>query len=418
MSIDLRELRPVGNEEPDFIRPLGCGEHFFNLYAQLAPVHFCLCVEIGGPVSPDALRSALSRVRERHPVLRASILADRSSGAAFYASDRPITLDTISVREEADWRPAVERELTKPMPVGATALMRAVALHAPDTTTIILTFHHAVTDGLSGVAVLRDLMRALAGERLEPLPFPPVIEEKILGWSSPHVREQDRARPAPPAVPIACEYLKPNIATAELSREETARLRAQCKASGTTMYGAIAAAAARHLPVPEDGIVRMVCPMDLRGNTGIDDATCGVFIGPHTVEVAADQDGPIWPHAAQIVQQIAWARSAEAVRASIGRLAGRFPPTAENEILRAYFSAGPHSSLVLSNLGVLPIAEQYGPHTVRAVWGPAMLTNPPADRQTIGVSTFGGRLRFVHQSYHPIKGLLPAIRNRLLAACA
>jgi hypothetical protein len=45
-----------------------------------------------------------------------------------------------------------------------------------------------------------------------------------------------------------------------------------------------------------------------------------------------------------------------------------------------------------------------------------MLTNLPADRQTIGVSTFGGRLRIVHQSYVPIRGG-PAMRYSLLAAC-
>ncbi len=49
--------------------------------------------------------------------------------------------------------------------------------------------------------------------------------------------------------------------------------------------------------------------------------------------------------------------------------------------------------------------------------GPAMLTNLPEDRQTIGVSTFGGQLRIVHQSYAPIPALAPGIRDTLLAAC-
>jgi hypothetical protein len=98
-------------------------------------------------------------------------------------------------------------------------------------------------------------------------------------------------------------------------------------------------------------------------------------------------------------------------------MSAEFPPAAHNEKLRAFFSAGAQSSLVVSNLGVLPIAERYGPYAVKAVWGPAMLTNLPEDRQTLGVSTFGGRLRLVHQSYAPIEGLLPAIRETLLAAC-
>jgi phage tail tape-measure protein len=54
---------------------------------------------------------------------------------------------------------------------------------------------------------------------------------------------------------------------------------------------------------------------------------------------------------------------------------------------------------------------------LKAIWGPAMLTNLPADRQTIGISTFTGRLRMVHQSYQPIPGLLDAIRGTLLDSC-
>jgi hypothetical protein len=47
-----------------------------------------------------------------------------------------------------------------------------------------------------------------------------------------------------------------------------------------------------------------------------------------------------------------------------------------------------------------------------------MLTNLPANRQAIGVSTFAGWLRMVHQSYQPIPGLLEAIRGTLLTSCA
>src|ERR1700688_3761170 len=108
----------------NLIRPLGCGEHFFHLYAQVYPVHFCLCAEIDGAVDSDALRSALNQVRERHPILKARIVDDGELGAAFYTSDRPIELKTIAVRNDVDWRPTVERELEKPMGIGANALLR------------------------------------------------------------------------------------------------------------------------------------------------------------------------------------------------------------------------------------------------------------------------------------------------------
>jgi hypothetical protein len=98
-------------------------------------------------------------------------------------------------------------------------------------------------------------------------------------------------------------------------------------------------------------------------------------------------------------------------------IAAEMPPTAAKDSAAAYFASQPQSSAVISNLGVLPLAVEYGPLRLRAVWGPAMLTNLPADRQTIGVSTCGGQLRMVQQSYEPISGLLESIRETLLTSC-
>jgi NRPS condensation-like uncharacterized protein len=428
MSTELRKLRSAGNEGPDFIRPLGCGEHFFHLYAQVYPVHFSLCAEIAGAVDSDALRSALNQVRERHPILKARIADDGKFGTAFYTSDRPIELETIAVGKDADWRPVVERELRKPMDIGANALLRATALGAPDTTVIVLTFYHAIADGMSGVWVLHDLMRALAGEQLEACRFPPPVEEKILRSSLAPAHEwpagaweADRIMPILPkirsAVPVVPDNLRTNIVTGEFSQEETARLLERCRANDTTVHGLICAAASRHVPASDHDIVRVICPIDLRNIAGIENGVCGVFIGASSFELPIGGTTSIWHDARHIVHTIAQSRSPEAAIEFMSRMSAEFPPTAQSEKLGTFFSAGPQNSLVVSNLGALPIAERYGPYVVKAVWGPAMLTNLPEDRQTLGVSTFGGRLRIVHQSYVPIRGLVPAIRNSLLTAC-
>jgi NRPS condensation-like uncharacterized protein len=424
MSAQPHKLRSIRNAVPAFIRPLGCGERFFHLYAQVYPVHFCLCAEIEGAVDSDALRWALNQVRERHPILKACIVDDGEFGAAFYESDRPIELETIAVGKDVDWRPTVERELKKPMGIGENALLRATALCGPETTIIVLTFYHAVADALSGIWVLQDVMCALAGEQLEAFQsFPPPIEEKIPGSSlSPaHAWEADRITPTLPeirsAVPIVPDNLRTNIVTAELSREETARLLERCRTNDTTMHGVICAAASRHVPASDHDKVRMICPIDLRKLAGIENGICGVFIGASSVEVPIGGTTSIWDDARRIVHGMTQSRSPEAVIALMSRMSVEFSPTARSENLRAFLSAGPQSSLVVSNLGILPMVERYGPYHVKAVWGPAMLTNFPEDRQTIGVGTFGGQLRIVHQSYVPIRGLVPAIRKSLLTAC-
>ena len=59
--------------------------------------------------------------------------------------------------------------------------MRATVLWASDGASIILTFHHAIVDALSGTRILHDVMRALAGQSLKVLPQLPPVEEMIAG---------------------------------------------------------------------------------------------------------------------------------------------------------------------------------------------------------------------------------------------
>jgi hypothetical protein len=298
--------------------------------------------------------------------------------------------------------------------------MRATVLTASDGASIVLTFHHAIVDGLSGTRILHDVMRALAGNRLEVLPPAPLLEEMIASATSqPTVVEKMTSHDMPKASRAAQESEKcvANVAIAEWDQEETSRLLRFCKENGTTAHGAICAAAARHLPASGANVVRMHCPIDLSRMMRSETTGCGVFIGAGIAEIPA-ASRKFWKDARCTVDDLRTARSPEVVAGMLQRIAADMPLTAAKDSVAAFFASMPQSSAVISNLGVLPLAVEYGSLKLKAVWGPAMLTNPPADRQTIGVSTFAGRLRMVHQSYAPISGLLESIRETLFASCA
>src|SRR5258705_3821306 len=160
------------------IRSLGCCERFFYLYSLAFPVHFCLVAQIEGALESADLGAALEQARKRHPALRACI--DNSEiGPAFYRSDNPIALHTELVEAAGDWRSVVERELTLPFDTVPGPLMRATVLRASHGASLVLTFHHAIADALSGTRIIDDLMRALGGEHLEAVPPLPPVEEMI-----------------------------------------------------------------------------------------------------------------------------------------------------------------------------------------------------------------------------------------------
>jgi hypothetical protein len=421
MPGEAHKLPSVRNDVSGLLRPLGCAEHFFHLFAQVYPVHFCVCAEIEGTVDAAALRSALDQVRERHPVLRARIAHGNELGTAFYKSDRPIELKTIYAGKEADWRPIVERELQRPM---GCELLRVTALRAPNVTTIVLTFDHAIADGLSAVWILHDVLSALAGEQLEAFKSFSPVEEKlpVPSWHTAGESKSDSVVPTlsltRPAAPLPPANLRPNIDTAEFTKEETGRLIERCRANNTTVHSMICAVAARCVPLSGQNVVGITSPFSVRKLARIERGACGVFMGAASTELQIKETASIWEDARRVGNSLSKARSPEAVIDFISQVSAEFPPSAGCEKAVAFLSAMPQTALVVSNLGVLPIAERYGPYAVKAVWGPAMLTNLPENRQAIGVCTFGGQLRIVHQSYVPIRGLARAIRDAIIAACA
>jgi hypothetical protein len=247
------------------------------------------------------------------------------------------------------------------------------------------------------------------------------IEEKILGPSPRPAQtserparagELDRAAPVlpqtRPTAPLLPANLRTNIDTAEFTKEETGRLIERCRANNTTVHGMICAAAARCVSASGQDTVDITSPFSLRKLAGIENGACGVFIGAASAEVQIKETASIWHDARHVGDSLNKARSPQAVIDFITRVSAEFSPAAGREKVVAFWSDWPETALVISNLGVLPIAERYGPYTVKAVWGPAILTNPPENRQTIGVCTSGGQLRIVHQSYAPVRGLARA----------
>ena len=403
-------------------RPLGHCERFFYLYSLAFPVHFCLVAQIEGALDSARLGAALEQVRNRHSALRVWIVDDAETGPSFCRTDNPIELHAVPAETEADWRGVVERELSLPFSPLPGPLMRATALLASDGTSLVLTFHHAIVDALSGTRILHDIMRALAGDCLEVLPPLPPVEEMIAGFASnPIVAGEGMSRYD---ISKACgraaqgpEKFAANLAIAEWDQEETARLLRSCQVNGTTVHGAICAAASRHLPASDADTIRIHSPIDLSGIMRIETAGCGVFIGAGIVEIPAVGQ-QLWDDARCIIDSLRMARSPEAAAGMLQWIAAQMPPTADKDSVPAFFASLPQSSAVISNLGVLPLAIEYGSLRLKAVWGPAMLTNLPAERQTIGISTFAGQLRMVHQSYEPISSLLESIRGTLLTSCA
>ena len=152
-----------------------------------------------------------------------------------------------------------------------------ILLKGEDVSDLIVSLPHVIADGLAAIFLLRDIIAALAGSALEPLPELPAFEElippsafgpasrNVMGrWWTRRTTEQFQA--------LSLETLLDNlpvvgptrIQSGRLSATETTRLTVSCQAKGLTVHSALAAAGLLALAHADPMAMTCFHPISLR----------------------------------------------------------------------------------------------------------------------------------------------------------
>jgi NRPS condensation-like uncharacterized protein len=167
------------------------------------------------------------------------------------------------VEDVADqWTDVVEDEINEPIPWPTGPLVRCVLIrHARDLHHVVVTFHHLIGDGMSGVILIRDLVRiAGGGTATAPPPLPRAVPmdwrlpRSVRGWrgfwrvlrfalrtvgEDLRFKPPDRVRPDREAPPQGRRTV---IFARELDEAMTAKLVDRSRREGTTIHAALSAA--------------------------------------------------------------------------------------------------------------------------------------------------------------------------------
>ncbi len=364
-------------------RPLSPSEAVLWWLDQATRLNFTTVVEVEGlPV--DHLPAALAALQRRHPALRLRIqLID--GAPHFLPSERP-----IPVREASDLRAALEEEIDRPMPSDEGPLLRCV--HLPGH--VLLTFHHSVGDGFSGVYAARDLLTLLAagarGEAMELAPFADLVSAddhlprrlrrpRFLATAAAFAgrRAWSGLREGPPlhfGTPGgSLDARVPRVCLKRLEPELVAALAARAKAEDTTLHGALAAAHLRAVAALHGGGATMgfATPVSLRPHLEPPvGEQLGYYVGAADARLRVDPEGDPWALARAIRGQVI-----RDVQSGACMMLSRFGP----RLLR-HFTRGPATPLQvaerlyalrgttgLTNLGRVRIDADLGPMRLKGL---------------------------------------------------
>jgi NRPS condensation-like uncharacterized protein len=162
-------------------RKLSPSEKFWWVLDQECRSNFVMHARVTGTIDESLLRQSLDAVQARHPILRVRIERDGWNSLYFRTNGvQGIPLRIVEKPSDA-WIQEAEQELHEEVTVQKGPLVRCKLIrHAPEDHTILITFHHAIGDALSGSYLIRDLFHAMTlvcdGKKCKLTPLEPKRE--------------------------------------------------------------------------------------------------------------------------------------------------------------------------------------------------------------------------------------------------
>lgn len=296
-------------------------------FDQAYTLNFTSIASVRGPLSEAALQRALRCLEQRHPLLTARI--DRSAEPRFLSAEAaPIPLqveeapvDALLARADLTLLPCAWQDAG---PHAELIWLR----HGTDHASLLLRQHHTVSDGSSGILLMRDLLSFLAQasepEQIQPLPSPgqdaffpedfAVLRAQALAalqQRPPAAREVLRVRRFD--VDDALEHRRTSTRRLRLDRATSQALAQQARLVGATVHGVLIAAIARAIAreTGQDKLQRIVHPLDLRrylrelapSAPPIGDAV-GYYVSSVTTEHLVEAGGALGELARAITQAV------------------------------------------------------------------------------------------------------------------
>jgi Condensation domain len=419
------QTSPLQVERSTVLRELSSVERMHWLMDQNHCNHFPMAAEIRGHTTVAMWRNALNDLQGRHPLLNVFVGMEQNSRPVFYQTDEnKIPLVVRKRTSPLQWQAEFEKEISTPFDTSESPLMRAQLLLGDDRCEVILTTHHSIADGMAIMYVIRDLLQAVSGEKLAPLPAPLSQDELlalILGALPSQVSE-DEANNAPVSRPTAFRHkdgARPRVTGLRLSPEQTSLLVKSARRQQTSVHAAISAALVltgrESLPKWKEHGVRVLSPISLHKALNAEN-DCVLALTAGIVLFAPPSGSGFWDLARWAKEGLLPFQTMEGVRKMSGVLEKKFSNQANVETVARAMAQGMGYELVVTNVQQFPFDNRFGDLTLAGLWGPSAL-NGFEGEQAVAVATVNGSLHMVHTSYTPVGTFLNRAVDLLMNAC-
>jgi len=407
------------------LRPLSGYERLFLALDKVNGFNFGIAVCLSGAIGHARWLRAFDQLQKRHPLLRAGINEDDPHAPYFTTgAGAPIPIAFERRNSATEWQRVMESEIAAPFDLANGPLLRATVLQDEKSCDLVITANHVVIDGMGVLALIRDLLRVLAGEALKMSPIPPPADERASRLRVENAIPNGVGNPAEEAQPRNRTYFSRNrrgkatISALRVSQEQTAQLLRYARREQTTIGAVVSAATASALrdlsPQLKEADLRLTMALDARPYLANQDDLVLSINSPRAISSYPDQE--LAASARAIKGQIAPFQSFDAIATTFERVDGVLAQKLDPATLMNAMAQGFGHDLGISNLRTVEFAPVCDDIEIESVWGPSVLAGYEGEH-FIGMATFAGALHLTYSSFTPLPGLLNELHKTISNAC-
>jgi NRPS condensation-like uncharacterized protein len=391
------------------IRKTASPERYMLFFGNRYPIYFSFVVRVKGNLSDEALRDALLLLKTRHVLCSVrSILAKNKD--QFLTNDE---VGEFEIRHFPDdkrsWDQIVLDLLSCPFNVAKGPFIRFGLRYLNGQTELYTVFHHAFSDGVSGIIFLKDLFKTLSGNPpLDPLPqdglflfqaLKPEVDLALAkrekpGWAT----EKPEAKGQAIGLPFSSPAFK--IHSHELNRSEVSRLLACAKTmqiSVHSLLGAVFLKTYAGIFGPDTGYARTIqTPVDCRKYLKEEyKNSIGAFNSIIKMPIDCSPAKSIKEISQEIGRGLSEKTSNYKDIEEFYHFKDFFEDIPDPEAVMSEFKPDPLDyDFSLSNLGRIDLAPSYGQWEIESIYGPTFTAIN--GEQVVGLNTHNGIMRFTY----------------------
>lgn len=378
------------------------------------PVNCVFTARLSGHFTRASLRYALDRVQYKHPLLQAGIHEDRRGRPYFVSNGKapPIPIKVVERISDDDWLSVSEAEWKTPFDLKHGPLARLIWLHSPLVSELLLVSPHCISDGMSCITLLREIL-ALLDEPDQVMPpykvfkhLRDIIPPSALNSTGNRLKQVKTAllsffaraifslKPPPKFEAVGEDY----VIHWKLNEKASSLLEERCRTEGVSVYAALCVAFLESFVQvkKQRGRNKLLCPVNIRKMVpAIKDDMMFAFAPIIELSIAGDTRTDFWSKARQIKKDIT--QKVAALNGYDILQSGEYFHSSVRKLVKHLMADEGGHDFTFSNLGRLNIPADYSSFRLDTIYS-LTVAFPWRNPNTLFVSSFNGQMDFTFMS--------------------